>query len=145
MFHKKFKKTNANEDGMLLYRNYNLGMDAQIKNSSKLFWFFIGTKNRESLRLTYEEKEYFRNMLAAESDSDESESEAYPEEELTSYLPPDENFDSDAENTGGNYNVEVNREIDSDGDEIDSEGAVKMERIHCMTWKLQHQEGVRIF
>ncbi|KAK9753813.1 hypothetical protein QE152_g1777 [Popillia japonica] len=75
-------------------------------------------------------------MLAAESDSDESEPEAYPEEEFTNYLPPDENFDSDAENTEENYNVEVNREIDSDSDEIDSEETAmtilvaKMERIY---------------
>ncbi|KAK9746828.1 hypothetical protein QE152_g5876 [Popillia japonica] len=88
-------------------------------------------------KLTYEEKqEYFRNMLAAESDSDESKSEAYLKEELTNYLPPDENFNSDAENTEENYNVEVNREIDSDGDEIDSEETAmtilvaKMERIY---------------
>ncbi|KAK9720749.1 hypothetical protein QE152_g21898 [Popillia japonica] len=88
-------------------------------------------------RLTYEEKqEYSRNMLAAESDSDESESEAYPEAELTNYLPPNKNFDSDAENTEETYNVEVNRKIDSDSDEIDSDETAmtilvaKMKRIH---------------
>ncbi|KAK9692983.1 hypothetical protein QE152_g34514 [Popillia japonica] len=75
-------------------------------------------------------------MLAAESDSDDSESEAYPEEELTNYLLPDEIFDSDAENTEENYKVEVNREIDLDSDEIDSDETAmtilvaKMEQIH---------------
>ncbi|KAK9680098.1 hypothetical protein QE152_g39360 [Popillia japonica] len=54
---------------------------------------------KSNRRSTYEEKqEYFQTMLAVESDSDESQSEACPGELFTNYLPPDESFDSDAEN-----------------------------------------------
>ncbi|KAK9694420.1 hypothetical protein QE152_g33553 [Popillia japonica] len=68
---------------------------------------------------------------------------AYPDEELTNYLPPDANFDSDAENTEENYNVDVNRGIDSEETAMTILVA-KMERIYKSTNTFTHQRAHNI-